>query len=307
VISQWIYNLRKQSTIDSDFDTIVIDARKEDEHMIDAILDRKSVRTYVKKPLNTHDVELIGDIIRQIEPAKGPFGHQIRYFFYNQDTLLDDEAKKIGTYGFIKNAPSFVGGVIENSFQAMVDYGYLFENMILHATKEGFGTVWLGGTFDRSAFSSYTKSNEIIPAITPIGYEADQRFFEKVIRYVAKANRRKAFHEMFYQKDLMHPIQHDAIDGFIKKSLEYVQVGPSASNKQPWRIIIDENIVHFYLEKTPNYATMMPFDMQALDMGISICHFEQGLIEAKKEYQFKILSDCIQPGWIYILSIEINL
>lgn len=274
--------------------------------MMDAILDRKSVRTYVKKPLDAHDLELIGDIIHNLEPKKGPFGHQIRYFFYHQDTLLDDEAKKIGTYGFIKNAPSFVGGVIENSFEAIVDYGYLFEHMILSATEEGFGTVWLGGTFDRSAFSSYTKSNEIIPAITPIGYEADRRFFEKAIRYVAKADRRKKFDEMFFLHDRNHPIDHEAIDGFMKRCLEVVQVGPSASNKQPWRIIIDDGIVHFYLEKTPNYATMMPFDMQALDMGIAICHFEQGLIEANQKYQFKVLSNHQVPSWIYILSIEIS-
>lgn len=271
--------------------------------MIDAILDRKSVRTYEKKKLSARDLELIGEIISQVEPLKGPFGHQIHYFFYNQDTTLDDEAKKIGTYGFIKNAPSFVGGVIINTFEAIVDYGYLFEKMILSATKAGFGTVWLGGTFNRSAFSSYTKANEIIPAITPIGYEANKRLFEKAIRYVAKANQRKALHELFFVKDRLHPIRLEDLSEWMKRALEYVQIGPSASNKQPWRMIIDQNTVHFYLEKTPNYAVMMPFDMQALDMGIAICHFEQGLIEAKQKYQFKVMDNLNEQGWIYILSI----
>jgi hypothetical protein len=274
--------------------------------MIDAILDRKSVRTYEKKHLNQHDVDLIGDIISKLEPMKGPFGYQIRYFFYNQETLIDEEAKKIGTYGFIKNAPAFVGGVIENTFNAIVDYGYLFELMILKATKEGFGTVWLGGTFNRSSFDSYTKKNEVIPAITPIGYEANPRFFEKAIRYMAKANSRKPLSDMFFIGDRQHPVDEQHVEGWVKACLEYVQIGPSASNKQPWRIIIDQNQVHFYLEKTPNYATMMPFDMQALDLGIAICHFEQGLIEQKKRYTFCTQEQYNQTGWVYILTIRIE-
>lgn len=274
--------------------------------MFDAILDRKSVRTYEKVALKENDVHLIGEIIREIEPLQGPFGHRIRYFFYNYATFIEEEAKKIGTYGFIKNAPAFVGGVIENTFQAIVDYGYLFENFILKATANGLGTVWLGGTFDRSAFSSYTKHNEIIPAITPVGYEANKRFFEKAIRYVSKANSRKPFQDMFFMKDRNHSIQHDDLEEWMKCTLEYVQVGPSASNKQPWRIIIDQGNVHFYLEKTSNYATMMPFDMQALDLGIAICHFEQGLIQYKKQYEFKQYPEIAQNGWIYILSISIK-
>ncbi len=274
--------------------------------MTDAILDRKSVRTYEKKPLDQHDVDLIGDIITKLEPRKGPFGYQIRYFFYNQETLIDEEAKKIGTYGFIKNAPAFVGGVIENTFFAIVDYGYLFEQMILMLTKEGFGTVWLGGTFNRSSFDSYTKNNEIIPAITPIGYEANRRFFEKAIRYMAKANSRKPFSEMFYLENREQPLFDQFVNEWMKPCLQYVQIGPSASNKQPWRIIMDQNQVHFYLEKTPNYASMMPFDMQALDLGIAICHFEQGLIEQKKRYTFQIKQNVTQEGWIYILTILIE-
>ena len=83
--------------------------------------------------------------------------------------------------------------------------------------------------------------------------------------------------------------------------------GPSASNKQPWRIILDWNKAHFYLKKTENYAQSIPFDIQALDMGIALCHFEEGLKEDKKEYQF--IEDRLAPviaDMKYIQTIEIK-
>ena len=55
-----------------------------------------------------------------------------------------------------------------------------------------------------------------------------------------------------------------------------VRLGPSASNKQPWRIIKENNQLHLYCE-TRNYTTM-----QKLDMGIAMCHLELALIEENK-------------------------
>jgi hypothetical protein len=56
-----------------------------------------------------------------------------------------------------------------------------------------------------------------------------------------------------------------------------VRIAPSASNKQPWRMLKDKNtkLFHLFLQRTKNYPKM-PFgiDMQTLDMGIAMCHFE---------------------------------
>ena len=59
-----------------------------------------------------------------------------------------------------------------------------------------------------------------------------------------------------------------------------VRKGPSASNKQPWRVVKEGNLWHFYLQRTPGYRERMLVrlftvaDMQRLDMGIAMCHFE---------------------------------
>jgi hypothetical protein len=59
-----------------------------------------------------------------------------------------------------------------------------------------------------------------------------------------------------------------------------VRIGPSASNRQPWRILKDGEQWHFYLQRSPGYRkrrTVKLFatsDLQRVDMGIAMCHFE---------------------------------
>jgi nitroreductase len=59
-----------------------------------------------------------------------------------------------------------------------------------------------------------------------------------------------------------------------------VRLGPSASNKQPWRVMKNGDSWHFFLARTRGYGqgrfrrTGRAADMQRLDMGIAMCHFE---------------------------------
>jgi len=55
--------------------------------------------------------------------------------------------------------------------------------------------------------------------------------------------------------------------------LEMVWLGPSASNKQPWRVLKANEVLHFYLQYTASYEKM-PYDIQRCDMGIAMAHFE---------------------------------
>jgi hypothetical protein len=59
-----------------------------------------------------------------------------------------------------------------------------------------------------------------------------------------------------------------------------VRQAPSASNKQPWRIIRQGGAWHFYLLRTRGYGAglagkiMKLDDIQRVDMGIAMCHFD---------------------------------
>lgn len=162
---------------------------------IEQIEQRLSVRTYQNRPLNHEDQIKINQILNQNKNCIGPFGSSIHPFFVAENT--DKEQEKIGTYGFIKNAPSFFGATTKNSKNELIDFGYIFEKVILELTQHNFGTVWLGGTFHRSQFSHYISNDLFIPAISPVGYEDNKSITEKMIRIAAKSDRRKKLVSLF--------------------------------------------------------------------------------------------------------------
>jgi hypothetical protein len=58
-------------------------------------------------------------------------------------------------------------------------------------------------------------------------------------------------------------------------------MAPSATNKQPWRIVRDGAAWHFYLRRTKGYGkgsalftVLRIADLQRVDLGIAIRHFE---------------------------------
>lgn len=272
--------------------------------MIEAIKKRQSIRKYVKKKLSTNDESLVLKIMEQVTAKKGPFGNKINLKFYDSPYADKEKTKKISTKNFIVDPRAFVVGWCENDFENMVDFGYLFEELILELTSVNLGTVWLSGTLDRADFKCLIGEGEVIPGITPVGYGAEKTSLrDHLIQKIVKARTRLDFNEMFFDENLK-PLNKDSEFG---KCLELVRVGPSASNKQPWRVVVEGDKVHFYLKRTKGYGLRHPMDIQSLDIGIATYHFEAGLKEEKKKYQFN-KCDHIEDErlGIYVLSIVID-
>lgn len=255
--------------------------------MIDSILKRKSIRTYEKQPLSKKDCDLVKKIITEMKNSKGPFGNSVKWFTFDVQQYEEEKSVKLGTYGTVKNGQFFFGGVIKNTFEAMIDYGYMFEKITLKLTSHNLGTLWIGGMFNRKALDGMILNGEIVPAISPVGYTSEYKTIrDRLTRTAIKGNQRKPFSTLFFHNDIDHPLnESDNHLLSLTKYLKLVQLAPSASNKQPWRVIIKDNQADFYLERTPNYARSLEFDIQAIDMGIALCHFCLGLEEDHINYE----------------------
>jgi nitroreductase len=164
----------------------------------------------------------------------------------------------------------------------MEDYGYLMERIILFATDLGLGTCWLGGSFTKSSFAKKisARSDELVPAVTSVGHIADRpRRIDALIRRGAGSDKRLPWSRLFFDGSFETPLAPEAA-GDYALPLEMVRLGPSASNKQPWRIVRDGTRWHFFLQRTSGYnegrgrRMWAAADMQRLDMGIAMCHFE---------------------------------
>lgn len=241
----------------------------------DIIKRRRSVRTFKDQVIKTSDLNQINECIESAKTLQAPFNHNINIFILD---LKDGE--KPGTYGIIKNPQMYIGGACVNTEDAMVDFGYVFEKLILDLTELEIGTCWLAGTFKRNSILSQVELGplEILPAISPIGYYEDKRAFESVMRKLVKADNRLPFEDMFFYKDFQTPMNLETFD-VIKEALIAVRRGPSASNKQPWRIVFNEalNRCYFYASYTPKYSKGLGFEVQNIDIGIAMYHFEASL------------------------------
>lgn len=242
---------------------------------------RRSVRTYSGRPIEGGTYQNIEAYINNAENLTGPFGNSVELSLLHTGGK-DKGPRKIGTYGSIKGAKTFIASTVPNTDDAVVDCGYVLEKFVLFAAGLGLGTCWLGA-FDRNDVFPMLKKAEgsIAPAITPVGYPADKpRMYESIMRTFSAAENRKPWKEIFYAKDFSSPMKENGA-GRLNTALEMVRIGPSASNKQPWRLVLDDSTCHFYLMHSPRYMgnSMFGFDMQRLDMGIAMCHFELACAE----------------------------
>ena len=126
----------------------------------------------------------------------------------------------------------------------------------------------------------------MLPAVAAVGYAVDESYSTDRIRRMAGSNLRRPPGELFFDAAFGAPLSPvDA--GAYAEALELVRWAPSASNKQPWRIVRNPAGWHFYLERTSGYgkgtllfAVLRLADLQRVDMGIAMCHFELAAREA---------------------------
>jgi nitroreductase len=237
---------------------------------------RYSCRSYSDRPVEDSVLREFSDLVAA--PQSGPFGHTPRFVLISMDSLPRDEWKKLGTYGVIKNARLFLAGMISPAPFMTQDYGYCKEKLILKATELGLNTCWMGGTFAISAFgrASGMRRNELLPTITPVGYAADRRSLtERVMRRFAGSDHRLPWPALFFESDVATALSPERV-GAYSEALENVRLAPSASNKQPWRIVYDKNrnIFLFFLSRAAGYRHLRDVSLQEIDIGIAMCHFE---------------------------------
>ena len=261
-----------------------------------SIKERSSVRTYSDREVEGEKLERIRAYLKDLE-AEG----NSNYRFQIINTRLEG---KLGTYGVIKNAKYYIGAVAREENLDLVRLGYLFEKLIIYLTGEGLGTCWLGGTFNRGDLGQLIslEENEGIVALTPFGYGQEKRsLVDASMRKMIRADTRKPFEEIFFslEEGQVKPLNKSGL-GPYEEALEGLRIAPSASNKQPWRILVDKHGYNLYLERTKNYGDKLAYDIQYLDMGIAQYHFQAILSEKNIRGEFKDLKKENLGEWIYI-------
>lgn len=244
--------------------------------VMEAIKQRISVRSYTDQPLPDQVRSKLEKCCREIK--SGPFGAAVRLNLLDLEPLSPAEQRSLGTYGVIRGARHYILGAVKKGKGSLEDIGYCMEKIVLEATSFGLGTCWLGGTFRRSAFGARIDltDDEMLPAVTPVGYPSKEiSSADRIFRFGARSGKRKPWDELFFRIDRSSPLT-EAEAGDYRQVLEAVRMGPSSSNRQPWRIIRDElGTYHLYMKENEIYNNLLgKIHLQNVDIGIAMCHFE---------------------------------
>lgn len=231
----------------------------------DTIRNRKSVRTFTQTPLSEAQLE---EIRSWIQKPENPFDVPVQLYLIRKDEHHLSSPVLV-------NDDWYIAGKVPAVDHAEEAFGYAFEDLILKARAAGLGMVWLAATIKRPAFEEAIElqKDERMPAVSPIGYASQKRSNrEKLIRKGMQSDTRVPFSSRFFDRTFETPLQEEKA-GIWMLPLEMVRLAPSATNKQPWRLIVDGNQVHFYEQKTKGYANE-DGDIQKADLGIAMRHFD---------------------------------
>ena len=231
----------------------------------ESIHQRRSVRTYDGRELSLKDKDSLCTFMETIE---NPFEIPVEFRLMS--------AKENGlTCPVVVGTDLYVGGKIKCVPNANIAFGYSFEMLVLYAQSLGIGTVWLGGTMNRPAYEKVMEleADEMMPCASALGYPSEKMSLrEGMMRKAIKADERLPFEELFFDGNFDTPLKKVKA-GDLAEALEMVRLSPSAVNKQPWRVVVSDNTVHFYLKRSKNFSGGSALDMQKVDMGIALCHF----------------------------------
>ena len=232
---------------------------------LDAMRARRSVRTFDGSALRAEDRE---KILRCAEIAENPYAIPITW------RLLDGKAHGLSSQ-VIVGTETYIAGKVRRVPYAEEAFGYSFERIDLLAQTIGVGMTCIAGTMDRGAFEKAMElgEGEVMPCVSPLGYPAEKMSLrESLMRKGVRADSRLSFGELFFDGGSDTPLT-PAGAGKLKDALEAVRLAPSAVNKQPWRVILRGDKVHFYEKRTRGFVSADGWDTQKIDMGIALCHF----------------------------------
>jgi hypothetical protein len=243
--------------------------------VVDLVKKRYSCRSFDGRGLES---EVLEDLKKFPASLELPFGNRLRFGIIDGERVRVENMFSTGSYGMIKGVRFYLTALVaRDAPRSWEDVGFALEAAVLYATALDLGSCWIGGIFDRKNFgkSLGMGEDELLPAVVAVGRPADRRSLrDRLVRWGAKGGMRKAPAALFFNNDWQTPFLYEDFPLWAPV-LENVRFGPSASNKQPWRIIMKDNGFHFFLDRDRAYSVMMPnADLQRIDLGIAMCHFQ---------------------------------
>jgi nitroreductase len=241
-----------------------------DGGLFKALLERRSVRRYSKRPVEPEQLKAVAALVEAVEPlvVANEFRCQVRVIEGRSDLL----ASSMGSYARIISAPCFVVPSISGDLRLMEDAGYRLEQLVVGLARLELGTCWVGALSNegRVAQALGIRTGWRIPAVIVFGHP-DLGFVgrnvNRLYRGVVGAPARLAFDKFVFAERFGQPA---TLGAQVTPVLEALRSSPSAGNSRPWRVILRGDELFYCVDSGAGFYRLYRNDYPLLDGGIGM-------------------------------------
>ncbi len=275
-----------------------IPARNDQMETFDLIRGRRSCRSFQSRKLTTsHLSELMESVrIHSTSPRIGP---PIRLEYISAPL----------TVWPVVGAHEFLVAIVPSEYDrlAVIEVGRTLQHVVIHATRMGLATCWIGPGADQSSIERHLGENfnaekDHIICVCAIGYKS--RYIPFFIRYLVSfiQHRRLPLASLFYaDSEFKEPLDAErAPFNRFGRCYEICQWSPSSFNAQPTRCVgaidNDENQMEVSDQGQPKgvrfdfYASTNSRYYAAVALGIWCANWEMGCEALGIQGHFAVLS-----------------
>ena len=165
--------------------------------ILDAIKTRKSVRSYLDKPIEEDKLQMVLKAARLAPSASNR--QEWRFVVVRDQETRKKIAKAAGNQAFVGQAPVVIAACADTDGHLMtcgqacypIDVAIAIEHMVLKAVEEGLGTCWVGAFYEEKTkeILGIPKNIRVVELLT-LGYPAkpcrahkDRLAFNEIVMY----------------------------------------------------------------------------------------------------------------------------
>ena len=238
----------------------------------DMIYHRKSFRSYSAEKIDANTLRQIDEFIKN---AKRLYPEEK----LSWEIIGPENIKCIQPW----RAPHDIAIYAERKTEALVNLGFVFQQVDLYLQSIGLGSCWLGlGKLVNDAGEEFTDHSGLNCVMMMAFGKSEEDY-----RHSSEEFKRKTLAEIADRED---------------ERLEAARLAPSAVNSQPWYFVHEDNVVHTYCSER-FFRKQFLGDMNKMDVGIALCHLYE---ENRETFRFFTAEKAPElKSHIYIGSFEI--
>ena len=237
-----------------------------------AILARRSVRRYEKRPLDESTLTQIREIVSEVKPLIP--GNRFEVLI--KDVLPGENLVTVlGGYGRIVTPAHYLVPYIAGEKHLLEDLGYRVERIVVQLTALGVGTCYIGSLRREAAVRTRFElpKEARIGALLVFGWPSTAlggRLFNTLMRTAAGAKDKLPAERIFFRDTFDAPAKPPAE---LAPLIEAARNAPSAVNAQPWRFLWHaERLCLFVKRNNLRYGSGATAQYRLYDGGICMAN-----------------------------------